>query len=86
MDLWGPERHDNLAMERKKEANLQKKRIPPSSSLSVPFSHMGKDTSTAREKRRKRVEASVSGKRLNVYLDSLEVLTHLDELEIGGDI
>ena len=85
MELWDSEMCGNLSVKRKKGKNLQKKRISPRNYVSLPPSDSGKDTSTEHEKRRKRVESSVSGKKLNIYLDSLEVFTHLDGLQTGEE-
>ena len=83
MDLWDVERRKNLAVERKKEKILQKKQIPrriSTATATTPTSNTVNGTSTAREKRRKRIESSVSGKKLNIYLDSTEAMTHIDEM------
>jgi hypothetical protein len=83
MDNWGSERHNNLSLERKKAMVLHKKRILESKREGLPQPKLRKDTSTEREKRRKRVESSVSGKKLNIYLDTLDVPVHLDDIRIG---
>jgi hypothetical protein len=88
MDNWESKRHQNLSLERKKAMVLEKKRnqfskrIPSTQATRNP--PLRKDTSTERDKRSRRVEASISGKKLNLYLDTLEVPAHLDALSLDG--
>jgi hypothetical protein len=65
-----------------KKRNQFSKRIPSTQATRNP--PLRKDTSTERDKRSRRVEASISGKKLNLYLDTLEVPAHLDALSLDG--
>jgi hypothetical protein len=85
MDNWVPERHENLSLERKKAVVLEKQRHR--SSVKHPKGLVPpprKNTSSEREKRRTQVESSVSGKELNIYIDTLEVPVHLDDISIDA--
>jgi hypothetical protein len=88
LDQWDVERHTNLAAERKKakglEVKIQKyserKLVKKGNTTTQELSHCRKNTSGHREKRRKRVEMSISGRKLNLYLDSFELPMHVDDL------
>ncbi len=90
MDNWESKRHQNLSLERKKAMVLEKKRNQfskrPPSDQATRNPPLRKDTSTERDKRSRRVEASISGKKLNLYLDTLEVPAHLDALSLDGSL
>jgi hypothetical protein len=59
----------------------EKKVLKRESPNTVPQpSHLRKDTSADREKRRKRVEMSISGRKLNLYLDSLDLPMHINDV------
>jgi hypothetical protein len=88
LDQWDMERHTNLAAERKKAKGLLVKNEKYSERILLKkdcttvqeVSYCRKDTSTDREKRRKRVDRSISGRKLNLYLDSFELPIHLDDI------
>jgi hypothetical protein len=88
LDQWDPQRQNNLAAERKKVKQLQmkiqkyseKKALQKEHPTVPELSYLRKDTSTDREKRRKRVEMSVSGRKLNLYLDSLDLPMPIDDV------
>jgi hypothetical protein len=86
MDNWVPERHENLSLEQNKAMVLEKQQhqssVKDTKGL-VPVPR--KNTSSEQEKRGTRVESSVSGRKLNIYLDTFEVLVHLDDISIGGN-
>jgi hypothetical protein len=70
MDNWVPERHVNLSLERKKAMVHEKNQHQTSlRDTKGALTTSRKNTSSQQEKRRTWVESSVSGKKLNIYLD-----------------
>jgi hypothetical protein len=84
---WSSERIANLEEERKKDIGRTKKKNTMAKMRKADNlkSHPAKQytrvgTSIEREKRSKRVEQSVSGKKLNLYFDSLPNPLHLEDV------
>ena len=92
LDQWEAERHINLEAERKKAEGLQmkihknseRKLVKNDKAIVHEQTYLRKDTSSTREKRRKWVDLSLSGRKLNLYLDSLDFPMHLSELLDSG--
>jgi hypothetical protein len=88
LDHWEEERHKNLAQERRNRRRLAKrnekyseeKNLKKAHQLTNKTTYSRKYTSTERDRRSKQVEMSVSGRKLNLYLDSLDWPLHMDDV------
>jgi hypothetical protein len=88
LDHWEEERHKNLAKERqntrrlarRNEKYLEERILKKSHQIAEQPPYLRKDTSTERDRRSKRVEMSVSGRKLNLYLDSLDWPQHIEDV------